>query len=53
MYPDTRQTLQPGNTALFQCHLTGGIPMPEVTWARADGRPLASNIEILPGGIIT
>lgn len=53
MYPEATQSIQPGNTALFQCHLTGGIPMPEITWTRADGRPLTPNTEVKPGGIIT
>ncbi|KAF2367998.1 Laminin G domain [Trinorchestia longiramus] len=53
MYPEAQQSLQPGNTALFQCHLTGGIPMPEITWTRSDGRPMTPNTEIKPGGIIT
>ena len=52
MYPETTQSVQRGGSALFQCHLTGGIPSPEITWARADGRPLTPNTETKPGGII-
>ena len=52
MYPEARQVIQLGYSAMFQCHLTGGIPTPTVSWARADGRPLSSNAVTLNGGVL-
>ncbi|XP_047486487.1 basement membrane-specific heparan sulfate proteoglycan core protein-like isoform X27 [Penaeus chinensis] len=52
IYPQVKQTIVAGASALFQCHLTGGIPTPTVRWARTDGRPLSLNTETLNGGVL-
>lgn len=52
MYPEMKQTIVVGASALFQCHLTGGIPTPNVRWTRIDGQPITSNTEILSGGVL-
>nr|XP_045613717.1 basement membrane-specific heparan sulfate proteoglycan core protein-like isoform X12 [Procambarus clarkii] len=52
VYPELRQTIVVGASALFQCHLTAGIPNPTVRWARTDGRPLTPNTETLNGGVL-
>ena len=52
IYPDNRQTISTGGSVLFQCRASAGIPSPTVTWTRDDRRPLGSNVEILPGGVI-
>ena len=52
IYPKDRQVIEKGASALFQCILTAGIPSPQVTWARSDGRPLSPNAESLKGGVL-
>lgn len=52
VYPEVRQTIVVGASALFQCHLTAGIPNPTVRWSRTDGRPLTTNTETLNGGVL-
>ncbi|XP_071516712.1 basement membrane-specific heparan sulfate proteoglycan core protein-like isoform X3 [Panulirus ornatus] len=52
VYPEVKQTIVVGASALFQCHLTAGIPTPNVQWVRTDGRPLTPNTEILNGGVL-
>lgn len=52
MHPQMKQTIVVGGSALFQCHLTAGIPAPEVKWTRTDGQPLSSNTEVLIGGVL-
>ncbi len=50
IYPSETQTAIKGGSVLFQCRVMAGIPNPEVTWSRADGRSLGPNIEVLSGG---
>ncbi|KAK8750302.1 hypothetical protein OTU49_014768 [Cherax quadricarinatus] len=52
VYPEVKQTIVVGASALFQCHLTAGIPNPSVYWTRTDGRPLTSSTETLDGGVL-
>lgn len=52
LYPQTKQTVVQGGSALFQCRVTAGIPTPRARWARVDGRPLPNNVEELDGGVI-
>ncbi|XP_066985998.1 basement membrane-specific heparan sulfate proteoglycan core protein [Macrobrachium rosenbergii] len=52
IYPEVKQTIVVGASALFQCHLTAGIPPPSVRWTRTDGRPLKPNTEVLNGGVL-
>ncbi|CAL4124571.1 unnamed protein product, partial [Meganyctiphanes norvegica] len=52
IYPEIRQTIVSGASALFQCHLTAGIPSPTVIWARTNGQPLTPNTETLSGGVL-
>ncbi|KAK3867232.1 hypothetical protein Pcinc_027289 [Petrolisthes cinctipes] len=52
IYPKVQQTIVIGASALFQCHLTAGIPNPTVRWSRTDGRPMTPNTETLNGGVL-
>ena len=52
LYPDTRQTVNMGESVLFQCRTLSGIPPPSVNWYREDRRPMSDNVELLPGGVI-
>ncbi|XP_050723887.1 basement membrane-specific heparan sulfate proteoglycan core protein-like isoform X5 [Eriocheir sinensis] len=52
MYPEMKQTIVVGASALFQCYLTGGIPTPSVSWTRSDGQPFTANTETLSGGVL-
>ncbi|XP_045130066.1 basement membrane-specific heparan sulfate proteoglycan core protein-like isoform X13 [Portunus trituberculatus] len=52
MHPQMKQTVVMGGSALFQCHLTAGIPTPTVKWTRTDGQPFSSNTEVLIGGVL-
>lgn len=52
LYPQSRQVVVQGGSALFQCRVTAGIPTPRAKWSRVDGRPLLPNVEELDGGVI-
>lgn len=52
IYPGDSQTATNGQSILFQCRVVAGIPNPEVTWTRVDGRPFPENVEVLNGGVI-
>lgn len=52
LYPQAKQTVVKGGSALFQCRVTAGIPTPRAKWSRVDGRPLPNNVEELDGGVI-
>ncbi len=52
LYPQSKQTIVQGGSALFQCRITAGIPTPKIKWSRVDGRPMAANVEELEGGVI-
>ncbi|XP_046397627.1 basement membrane-specific heparan sulfate proteoglycan core protein-like isoform X3 [Ischnura elegans] len=52
LYPEARQVVQRGGSALVQCRITDGIPTPKLTWTRIDGNPFSPNVEELPGGVL-
>merc|ERR1712106_902243 len=52
MYPSDFQTVTKGESVLFQCRYMSGIPTPIISWARADGRPMPPNAELLSGGVL-
>lgn len=52
LYPQDIQTVILGGSADLQCRTKAGFPVPELHWSRQDGRPFASNIEQLPGGLL-
>ena len=52
IYPEASQTITTMGSVLFQCRTVAGIPTPQVTWSRVDGRPLAENVEVLGGGVL-
>ena len=52
MYPSDLQTVTKGESVLFQCRYMSGIPTPIISWARADGRPMPPNAELLSGGVL-
>eukprot|EP00092_Neocalanus_flemingeri_P030526 GFUD01033144.1.p1 GENE.GFUD01033144.1~~GFUD01033144.1.p1 ORF type:complete len:1379 (+),score=380.56 GFUD01033144.1:81-4217(+) len=52
MYPADDQTVTKGESVLFQCRYMSGIPTPIISWARADGRPMPPNAELLSGGVL-
>ncbi|KAI4497448.1 hypothetical protein M0802_007459 [Mischocyttarus mexicanus] len=52
LYPKDIQPVTLGGSADLQCRVIAGLPLPEIHWARKDGRPFASNIEQLPGGLL-
>ncbi|XP_048508165.1 basement membrane-specific heparan sulfate proteoglycan core protein isoform X9 [Athalia rosae] len=52
LYPSKTQQISEGGSALIQCRVVEGLPTPEVTWARYDGRPFGPNVEQLPGGVL-
>ncbi|XP_019884797.1 basement membrane-specific heparan sulfate proteoglycan core protein isoform X13 [Camponotus floridanus] len=52
LYPQDIQTVILGGSADLQCRAKAGFPVPELHWSRQDGRPFASNIEQLPGGLL-
>ncbi|XP_050453317.1 basement membrane-specific heparan sulfate proteoglycan core protein isoform X8 [Cataglyphis hispanica] len=52
LYPQDVQTVILGGSADLQCRAKAGFPVPELHWSRQDGRPFASNIEQLPGGLL-
>ncbi|CAL1682411.1 unnamed protein product [Lasius platythorax] len=52
LYPQDVQTVILGGSADLQCRAKAGFPVPELHWSRVDGRPFASNIEQLPGGLL-
>ena len=52
LYPATRQTVNTGESALFQCRYMTGIPTPVITWTREDGGQMPPNVEVLSGGVL-
>jgi hypothetical protein len=52
LYPDQRQTVTLGGSALLQCRVTGGTPQPTLRWTRPDGRQLSANVEDLSAGVL-
>jgi hypothetical protein len=52
LYPSESQVVVVGQSVLFQCRTTAGIPNPSVTWTRTDGRPLSSRVQVLDGGVL-
>lgn len=52
LYPQAKQTVVQGGSAVFQCRITAGIPTPKAKWSRVDGRPIPNNVEELEGGVI-
>ena len=52
LYPSARQTVNTGESALFQCRYMTGIPTPVITWTREDGGQLPPNVEVLSGGVL-
>ncbi|XP_066903525.1 basement membrane-specific heparan sulfate proteoglycan core protein isoform X5 [Halyomorpha halys] len=52
LYPeDRRQILSVGNSLLLQCRVTG-IPIPKITWSRADNLNLPYNVVPSSGGVL-
>lgn len=52
IYPESRQVVHVGSSAMFQCHLIGGTPTPTVIWSRADGSAMTPNTATLDGGVL-
>lgn len=52
LYPQDVQTVTLGGSADLQCRAKAGFPVPELHWSREDNRPLGSNVEQLPGGLL-
>ena len=52
IYPAARQTVNTGESALFQCRYMTGIPAPVISWTREDGGQMPPNVEVLSGGVI-
>ncbi|XP_046613235.1 basement membrane-specific heparan sulfate proteoglycan core protein isoform X7 [Neodiprion virginianus] len=52
LYPEKRQRVLVGGSAMFACRAEKGIPTPELIWAREDGRPFSSNVEQLSSGVL-
>ena len=52
LYPSDVQTVNKGESALFQCRYMSGIPTPSISWSRADGSPMPTNVEVLSGGVL-
>ncbi|CAG7838540.1 unnamed protein product [Allacma fusca] len=52
MYPSARQTVTQDGSALFQCRVIAGIPSPRVSWSRANGQRIPSNVEEIQGGVL-
>ena len=52
LHPTPAQTVFPGQSVLWQCRVMAGIPNPDITWTRTDGRPMPTNAEILQGGVL-
>ncbi len=52
IYPEPAQRVSTGQSVLFQCRVTKGIPSPTVSWSRTDGRRMESNVEVLDGGVL-
>ena len=52
LFPEGDVTISRGGSALFQCRVNAGAPTPQVSWARADRRPMPATAEILDGGVI-
>ena len=48
IHPAARQTAEVGESVLWQCRYTAGLPAPVLSWRR-DGGALPSGAEILPG----
>ncbi|XP_071451008.1 basement membrane-specific heparan sulfate proteoglycan core protein [Hetaerina americana] len=52
LYPEARQVVPRGGSALVQCRATHGIPSPKLTWTRVDGNPFTPNIEEVREGVL-
>ena len=52
IFPESPQTINKGHSVLYQCNVVAGAPRPVITWSRTDQRPLTSNTEVLPGGLL-
>ncbi|XP_046742518.1 basement membrane-specific heparan sulfate proteoglycan core protein [Diprion similis] len=52
LYPEKRQRVLVGGSAMFACRAEKGIPTPDLIWAREDGRPFSSNVEQLSSGVL-
>ncbi|UYV67717.1 HSPG2 [Cordylochernes scorpioides] len=52
LYPNSTQVIIRGGSAIFQCRVTSGIPLPTVEWTRADGSPFTRSTEILGSGVL-
>lgn len=46
LYPGASQTVQLGDGIFFQCQIVSGIPPPNITWTRTDGKPLTQKTNI-------
>ena len=49
---ESPQTISWGETVHYQCNVSAGVPSPVLTWTRTDLKPLTSNTEVLPGGVL-
>ena len=53
IYPEPAQRVSTGQSVLFQCRVTAGIPNPVVRWTRPGGSSqFERNVEIMDGGVI-
>ena len=57
IYPEPAQRVSTGQSVLFQCRVTAGIPNPRVRWTRpgvggGGSTRFESNVEVLEGGVI-
>ena len=53
IYPEPAQRVSTGQSVLFQCRVTAGIPNPVVRWTRpGGGTQFERNVEIMDGGVI-
>ncbi|XP_026298189.1 basement membrane-specific heparan sulfate proteoglycan core protein isoform X18 [Apis mellifera] len=52
IYPKNVPPVILGGSTDLQCRAIAGIPIPVLQWSHEDGRPFASNIKHLPGGVL-
>ncbi|XP_061934441.1 basement membrane-specific heparan sulfate proteoglycan core protein isoform X26 [Apis cerana] len=52
IYPKNVPPVTLGGSTDLQCRAIAGIPIPVLQWSHEDGRPFASNIKQLPGGVL-
>ena len=52
LFPSLHQTVLKDSSALFQCRIIAGIPGPILSWSKADGQLLPSNVEEMQGGVL-